>query len=176
MSSSAVRGAILVALAVLLGFLILRGTNDRTQIPVVAGQAPVIEPTAIPITPTPDAGIATLPTAVPAADTSTARPNSQVTVLVANGTEISGQAGRLTDRLRNQGFITQPAKNADPQVASTIFYRPGFAVEAEVVRLTLDTSTTISPWPVPDPPIGADIDLGNVDVLVLVGGDSLAES
>lgn len=177
MSSSAVRGAILVALAVLLGFLILRGTNDRTEIPIVAGQAPVVAEATVEPTPTPDNGIAALPTAPPVADTSTARPNSQVTVLVANGTEVSGQAGRLTDRLRNQGFITQPAKNADGQATSTIFYRPGFAVEAEVVRETLDSLTTpVSPMPVPDPPIGADIDLGNVDVLILVGNDALAQS
>lgn len=176
MSSSAVRGAILVALAVLLGFLILRGTTDRTEIPITAGQAPVVEATVEP-TPTPESGIVALPTVPPAADTSTARPNSQVTILVANGTDISGQAGRLTDRLRNQGFNSQPAKNADAQATSTIFYRPGFAVEAEVVRETLGSLTTpVSPMPVPDPSIGTDIDLGNVDVLILVGNDSLAQS
>ena len=97
MSSSAIRGAILVAIAALLGFLILRGTTDRTEIPITAGQAPVPTAAVVEATPTPEIGVASLPTPTAVIDTSTARPNSQVAVMVANGTDVSGQAGRLTD-------------------------------------------------------------------------------
>ena len=95
--------------------------------------------------------------------------------MVANGTEISGQALRLTDRLRNQGFNTRQPQNANPQPASVIYYRPGFAPEATVVRIVLNVALVpIAPMPEPDPNIGDGIDLGPVDVLVLVGADELS--
>lgn len=177
MSSSAVSGAILVALAALLGFLILRGAADRQEVPITA-TTPLVTVTATPIPgePTTGDGTTALPTPTPVVDTATARPNAQVSVLVANGTEISGQAGRLTDVLRNQGFNTRQAKNADSFPTSVIYYRPGFDVEALVVRDALDTATPIAPMPVPDPVVGTDIDLGPVDVFVLVGADSLSTS
>lgn len=176
MSSSAIRGAILVALAVLLGFLILRGVTDRTEIPLTTTGTVATAPTPTP-TPSVDAGsTAPLPTPTAVIDTSNARPNAQISVMVANGTEVSGQAGRLTDILRNQGFTTQAARNANAQPASVIYYRPSFNVEAQVVRDALGTLTPIAPMPVPDPNVGDDIDLGNVDVFVLIGDDALARS
>ena len=175
MNASPVRGAILVALAVVVGFLVLRGVADREQIPLSTG-APVTVATPTP-EPTTDIGTATLPTPEPVVDLSSARPNAQVSVLVANGTDVSGQAGRLTDVLRNQGFNTRQPKNADTRPTSVIYYRPGFDVEAEVVRDVLQSpNTPIAPMPVPDPVVGTDIDLGPVDVFVLVGGDALSTS
>ena len=182
MNATPVRGVVLVALAALLGFLILRGVTEREQVPI-ATTAPIVAATP---TPTPGVaadgaavtgdGTAALPTAPPVVDTSTARPNAQVSVLVANGTDVSGQAGRLTDVLRNQGFNTRQPKNADTRPTSVIYYRPGFEVEAQVVRDILQTTTPIAPMPVPDPVVGTDIDLGPVDVFVLVGGDALSTS
>lgn len=171
MSSSAVRGAVLVALAVLLGFLILRGAADNQQVPVTA-TTPIFAATP---TPTPDAAPATLPTPT-VVDLSAARPNSQVSVLVANGSGVDGQAGRLTDALRNQSFNVRPPKTGAARTTSVIYYRPGFDVEAEVVRTVLNTQTPIAPIPVPDPIVGDGIDLVTVDVLVLVGADQLSTS
>ncbi|MEM7093386.1 MAG: LytR C-terminal domain-containing protein [Actinomycetota bacterium] len=177
MGASVLRGGVLVALAVLLGFLVLRGTTPRTELPigVTTAAAATEAPTPTP-EPTTEVGVAELPTPDTVLDTSTARPNAQISVLVANGTDVSGQAGRLTDVLRNQGFDTKQAKNADPRAASVIWYRPGFSVEAEVVRQALNTSTPIASMPEPDPVVGTDIDLGNVDVFVLVGADALSQS
>lgn len=170
MSSSALRGAVLVAVAVLLGFLILRGSEDLGLTPV--GATTTAQATATPeIDPT-DSESA--PIAAPTAITTPARPNSEVSVLVANGTDISGQASRLTDRLRNQGFNTRQPQNSNPQATSVIYYRPGFAAEAMVVRTVVNVPTPIAPMPVPDPNIGAGIDLVPVDVLVLVGADDLS--
>lgn len=171
MSSSALRGAVLVALAAVLGYLILLGVADLGLTPVEEGS---IAPAA---TPTPSADesepvvVAPAPTVPNVVD---ARPNSEVLVLVANGTEISGQAGRLTDALRNQGFNTRQPRSALPQPASVIYYRPGFAAEAQVVRTILNQQTPIAPMPEPDPSIGDDIDLVPIDVLVLVGADELS--
>jgi len=174
MGSSAGRGAVLVVIAALLGFLILRGAADVTQTPVTTGPVAAATPTP-PVEVAPDDSVpVTTPTVV--VDTSTARNNSEVRVLVANGTDVSGQASRLTSSLRNQGFATREPRNADEQPTSTIFYRPGFAAEATVVRAVLGGTTPVAPMTDPDPFIGEGIDLGQVDVLVLVGADDLSTS
>lgn len=172
--NSAARGAILVVIAAVLGFLVLRGSADITQTPItVASGGAVPTPTLVEVSPE-DTVPVTTPTVV--VDASQARPNNQVSVLVANGTDVSGQASRLTSALRNKGFLTREPRNADDQAASTIFYRPGFAAEATIVRSVLGGSTPIAPMPEPDPILGEGIDLAPVDVLVLVGADDLATS
>lgn len=173
MSSSATRGAVLVVIAALLGFLILRGAADNQQ---VLGSVSTVAPTAVvTVEAVPQEAVpVTTPTVV--VSTVDARNNNQVSVLVANGTEVSGQASRLTDALRNQGFLTREPRNANDQTASVIYYRPSFAAEATVVRNVLGASTPIAPMPEPDPFIGDGIDLGPVDVLVLVGADDLSTS
>ncbi len=176
MSPSATRGAVLVAIAALLAFLILRGAADNTQFPVVNASA--AQPTATPAEPVvePNDTVDVVDeTAV--VDTGTARNNNEVSVLVVNGTNVSQQASRLTSALRNQGFLTLDPRNADdPQAASVIFYRPGYAAEAAVVRSVLGGSTPIAPMPDSDPLLGANIDLSLVNVLVLIGDDDLADS
>lgn len=176
MSSSAARGAVLVAVAALVVFLVLRGAADNTQFPLATG--PVVEPTPtveaeLEITPEDSVAVGAETVEV---DISNARDNSEVSVLVANGTTVTGQASRLTSQLRNQGFMTREPRTADIQTTSTIFYRPGFAAEAAVVRNVLGVETPIAPLAEPDPIIGEGIDLVPVDVLVLVGADDLSQS
>lgn len=173
--NSVTRGALLAALAVLIGFVVLRWGADLQYNPVVEEGIFQPTPTALPagqVAPEP-----TVPESVAVAEptvaTDPARPNAQVVVLVANGTEVDGQAGRLTDRLRNQGFNTRAPKSATPQASSVIYYRPGYAAEATVVRETLNTTTAIAPMPEPDPNVG-DLDLAAVNVFVLVGSDALS--
>jgi len=177
MKTPAVRGAFLVALAVLLGFLILNfGADLDTSIGEVSTTAdPVATSTPDPLLDQGTTGAVAVDEPTPLPDTP-ARPNGQVVVLVANGTTQAGQAGRLTDRLRNQGFSTRNPKTATPQTASVIYYRPGYAPEAAVVVRVLGTDTPIVQMPVPDPPIGDTIDLVPVHVLVLVGPDVLSTS
>lgn len=177
MNPSVTRGAVILAIAAVLGFLILRGAAD-TAPSAVAQVVTQAEPTA---TPEPldleleDEGV-TVTESTTEVDVTTARPNNEVTVLVANGTEVRGQASRLTSTLRNQGFLTREPRNAETQTASTIFYRPGFAAEAAVIRSELGGSTPIAPMPEPDPVLGEGIDLAPVDVLVLIGDDELSTS
>ncbi len=178
MNASATRGAVLVAIAAVLVFLVLRGAADNSQFPLETGAS--AQPTATPEDGADgeavDGEVDPDTTATVEVDTSTARNNSEVSVLVANGTEVTGQASRLTSALRNQGFMTREPRNADQQPASTIYYRPGFAAEAVVVGAVLGGSTPIAPMPEPDPFIGEGIDLVPVDVLVLVGADGLSQS
>lgn len=177
MKTPAVRGAFLVALAVLLGFLILNFGADLN--PTIGTVTTATEPVATEVpdeTLETDTGAVAVDDAAAPLDDTPARPNGQVVVLVANGTTVPNQAGRLTDRLRNQGFNTRNPKTATVQSASVIYYRPGYAPEAQVVAQVLAADTPIVPMPVPDPPIGDTIDLVPVNVLVLVGPDSLSSS
>ncbi len=171
--------------AVALGAAILYWGVDIQYQPVV--DAGLFQPTAVPAEgddgvgddDATDSGTAQSSDAVvvtePTVDVSTvtARPNSQVAVLVANGTEVAGQAGRLTDRLRNQGFNTRQPKTATPQAVSFIYYNAGFAAEAEVVRSVLNTETTTLPLPAALS-AGDEIDVTAIDVLVLIGADTLS--
>jgi len=173
MNSSA-RGALLLAVAVLLGFLILRGAENSAQVPITAGAQVQVTPTAdVEVAPDDSVSVAGPGEVIDPAD---ARPNNEVSVLVANGTNESGQASRLTSTLRNQGFLTAEPRNADPQAVSFIYYRPGFVAEAVVVETLLSGVTQIEAMPSPDPFIGDNIDLAPIDVLVLIGDDELATS
>jgi len=163
-----------VVIAALLGFLILRGAADNAQVPV--GSVSTTAPTAVVTVEATSQEAVPITTPTVVVSTVDARNNNQVSVLVANGTEVSGQASRLTDALRNQGFLTREPRNANDRTASVLYYRPGFAAEATVVRNVLGASTPIAPMPEPDPFIGDGIDLGPVDVLVLVGADDLSTS
>jgi len=167
----AARGAVLVIIAALLGFLILRGAAETSPLPVGTSAAPA--PTA---TPSVDASPVPVTTPTFAPDPASARPNNEVSVLVVNGTEVSNQASRLTTTLRNKGFLTREPRNAIEQAASTIYFRPGFASESLIVRATLGGSTVIAPMPVPEPALGDNIDLAQVDVLVVIGADELSTS
>lgn len=175
MSSSAVRGGLLVALAALIGFLILRSVDDQIAIPVTEVTT-VVAPTPTPTLEAADLGAAPLPEASEEVDLTTARDNSLVAVLVANGTEVDGQARRHTDTLRNLSFNVRPPRNAEPgEAQSIIYYRPGFNVEGLVVRDSLNASTVrVAPMPEPDPIVGDGVDLTGVDVFVLIGDDELA--
>lgn len=172
--SSATRGALLLAVGALLAFLVLRGAADNEQQLVVSGAANPTPTVVVDLEVDPEDSVP-VATETPVIDTSTARNNSEVSVLVANGTEVNGQATRLTSALRNQGFRTREPRNADAQPASVIYYRPGFAAEAAVVSNVLGGGIDIESMPVPDPSIGENIDLVPVDVLVLVGDDELSQ-
>lgn len=158
-----------MTLAILLAFLILRGSEDLGLTPIGDGSA--TDATTTPAASDVDTDAA--PIVEPTVVTAAARANGEVVVLVANGSDVSGEAGRLTDLLRNQGFNTRQPKTAFPLTASVIYYRPSFAAEAMVVRATLNSSTPIAPMPEPDPNVGVDVEIGPVDVLILVGVDGI---
>lgn len=177
MNSSAGKGAILALLAAALGFLILNFGADLPVAEVVKEGAFSAQPTADVVEPDGDGSIegeVALPE--PTSIVEAARPPGDVTVLVANGSGEPGQARRLTDTLRNQGFAMRNPKDSVPLTASVIYYRPGFAAEAEAVKEALATSTPVAPMPVPDPLVGETVDLVPVEVLVLIGGDALSTS
>lgn len=76
-----------------------------------------------------------------------ARPASEVNVLVANGIGTSGIAGAAADTLRASGYIGVAA-DAPNTAASVIYYREGFDADARAVATVLgSTPDIIQPVP-----------------------------
>lgn len=86
------------------------------------------------------------------------RPPSEVTVQVLNHSEgIAGAAGRLTQRLAQEGYQILPASDFSPaQDPSRIWYRSGYAAEAAAL-LEFVPGATVEALPNPGLSPGADI-------------------
>ena len=159
-SVSTTLSVIVAAIAVLLGFLILRDVNrDRgdTNAPDQTD-----ETTTMPI----DPSGSTIPT-----DTTTL-PRTGFKVMVANASGVTGSAGQMSTALQAQQFIvTQPTNAAETvgkQTATKVYYVAGYESGAAAVAQVLG-GVPIEAVPTP-PPVESG-DLGEATVLVLLGTD-----
>lgn len=151
---SAGRGAILVAVAIVCGLLVLAVVNDRGS--SSTGTAPVTEVTlpTVPVTNIDGTAVTTPPTTAGAGTTATtkkkkttsttaaavkgARPNDQVVVQVLNGSGIQGAATTRSNDLKAQGYQTVPAGNAPSQRTGTgVQCKAEYEKEAQVLATTL---------------------------------------
>ena len=174
-SGAAVRGLLLVLVAVVVGVLLLRSVDDPEDEVTVTDTAPPAAPgDTLPTAteaPTPtsaaadagDAGSGTVATvapttvtAAPATDTTSAgaepfqpRPAAEVSVQVANSTTVRGAAGRLTDRFKTLSYITKTPTNyvGTPIDRTRIYYQPGSLLEARAIAgvLELDADNDVFP-------------------------------
>lgn len=185
MKTSAVRGAVLVGLTVIVGALILfRGLGDSPTTQVAAAEAEavatsvaiVVPPT---VTPLPDtAATATaLPLAQPAPATFEKHAPSEVTVQVANGAGVDGLATTLTRRLQQRNYVMRTATNAEIKVpTSTVYYEEGYDGDAqEIIQGVFGLNIAMAPMPDP-PPSVSNPEPGGVNILIIAGSDELARS
>ena len=75
------------------------------------------------------------------------RPPDQVTVFVANGSNVGGLAGKVTRLLGLDGYQTTSPGNAYRASLSTIYYREGFLGDARAVGTTLSLPADEVPMP-----------------------------
>ena len=152
-NAAAIRGALLVVVAVVVGIYLLRGTDTPTlDTGSVAGPTtaqPSSDEAVAEADPSDSTTDTTLPgisvaTSVPdegaQADGSDAgtmvgfegRPNNEVSIQVANSTSVRGAAGRVTDTLKTKGFITKTPINmkSTPLDRTRVYYQPGSIIEA----------------------------------------------
>lgn len=164
----------MVGVALLLGAIIL-GWGAR------GGDVATVTDNEFAITATPIATLAPAATATPIlaapAQTSVRNP-SEVRVQVANAAQIQGVASDFTARLNAQGYTTGQATNAPASPVSTVYYQPGFELEAQaIVSFFGATSTQIQPLPNPPPVVDSpDTINGGPNVLIIVGADELSRS
>jgi len=173
MNPNAMRGAIIVGVALLFGALILGwgADSDGTVVTTPAALEDTTPfPTAVTIAPT------AVPTTAPVL--SQPRDPSQVRVQVANAANIAGIAGNFTARLNAQGYTTGQAPNAADSAVSFIYYAPGYEADARQI-LTIFGSPSVEVLPLPSPaPAVDDLDTvnGGSNVLIVIGTDDLSRS
>lgn len=157
------RGAVLLAVAVLLGIVLLSATDDGPT-GVSAGPS-ATEPADRPTT-TSTTSFVTPTTIVPA------RPAAEVKVLTLNGTDVKGAAKAANDLVKTGGFnVLAPADAAAAAKGSpstAVFFTATYEQEAAAVAAALGVAGA-TVLPVPDPPPAAD--LRGANVVVLVGAD-----
>ena len=194
-NAAAIRGALLVIAAVVVGIYLLRGTDTPTLDPAPAASPTTVQAAESETDASDDgAGTATettLPGITVATSTpedgSTAddtdagtmvgfegRPNSQVSVQVANSTSVRGAAGRTTDILKTKGFVTGTPINmkGTPLDRTRVHYKPGNIIEAGNIAelLGLDAKNDVYKMPQDVAALGDKFDK-DVDVLVALGID-----
>lgn len=97
---------------------------------------------------------------------------ADVKVLVANGTDVCGAAGRLATSLSAQGYNVLPAVNAESGAEiSAVFYVDEYGADAGVVASLLRVpSSQVLPMPA-SPPTAP----GDAHVVIHIGADDLAQ-
>ncbi len=188
---AAVRGAVVIGIALVIGFLLLQqsvgdddllvqseaasnpsetgttGGDDGDDTGADTGGADTGGTT--PTTGVSNAGSLPTATTLPVAS----RPANEVKVVVANAARVDGAAGRATEQLRALGYTTLPASNAEEAAdTSTLYYAEGYEPEALVManEIGLDAANVApapDPVPISEPPADAN--------LVLLLGRDLAQ-
>ncbi|MEJ5254570.1 MAG: LytR C-terminal domain-containing protein [Acidimicrobiales bacterium] len=150
-------GAVLIAVAVLIGFVLLLKGLDQEGGVVETGS------------PTRETTTTTVAEALEQTTTTTAapRPPAEVNVLVANASGGSGVAGANKAKLTAAGYTTVETANAPPQSTSAVYFVSGWQLEAEAVARALGIgASSVSPMPA-SPPVA----LNGATVLVIIGSD-----
>ncbi len=198
MNLNAVKGALLVLFAILIGVVVLARGLNAPDTATVTSTDPPPAPDASPAPPPAPASDQTAEPApsgntttsstpaessteqLPATTTSTTEllvnhPYNEVKVLIANGTDVCGAAGRLTTILSAEGFLTLDPVNAPdgtrPDI-SNMYYMRDYELDAQTIATKIGASLqNLLPMPTPPPVPQAD----DSHVLVLIGADDLAQ-
>ena len=161
------RGIALIAVAVVIGFVLLSSGLDDDGVDVAAGDRDTTTTTAA------DDGTGTTAGGGTTATTSAVpKPPNEVRVLVANGSGVQGAAGTLNEQLKAKGYIGLDPKNAAKTVPATIVYfAEGFQREAAAVAQAIGADpTTVQALPNP-PPIEDPAQFQDANVLIVLGPD-----
>jgi hypothetical protein len=163
------RGVILILVAVLLGVVLLNATDepfttasDDTGVGAEDDAEEVVEEEGDGAE---DPVAETTTTTQPAA-----RPPAEVTVLVTNGSGVSGAAAGFTERVSGAGYVTADPSNlrgGERVDASVVYFTEGFEAEAAALAATLSPVPAVAALPEPAP---VD-DLRGASVLLVLGPD-----
>lgn len=166
------RAAVLIGVAVVIGFLLLHrspgSTSVRTAFPRSSTRPDTVGHTGAGFG---GSGVTTSTNSP--TTTATLKDPKNVKVLVANGTGSAGLAGRVSATLRTDGYVTlTPTDSTQKVTATVVYFAPNYGPEAAALaaKLSLPRSV-VSAMPTPAPVTS----LGGANVLV-VAGPNLASS
>jgi len=162
-AASAGRAVLVLALAAIVGFVVLQQLDD---VPAASNRAAVITPSASQgVQPAPGPAL----TASPPVTSSTARSPADVKVLVANGIGATGVASKVAGRLQPIGYqLLKPGNTVNRETNSLVQYSAGYAAEAAAVANSLGLPASgVQPLPVPNPVA----DMQGAHLVVVVGND-----
>jgi len=154
------RGAVLLAVAVLLGVVLLNAADNPPPDRTAAGR-----PDTTPSNVTTSTGVTTTVVTLPP------RAPADVKVITANGTDVKGVARKATDQLKAAGYNVLSPTDAQKVTASAVYFVGDYMREAEAVAASLALPPT-SAVALPTPPPLADVRGANVVVVV---GPELAQ-
>ncbi len=163
------RGVILIAVAVILGVILLQATDTPVPLETAGGDDPPAVGNTTSTTETDDKEPAVTPTTV-----ETPFDPSTITVLVANGAGVSGLAGDVTELVAAAEFeTTAPTDVGDGEDVeeSVVYFTPGFEQAAMAVAAVFDPVPEVAALPDP-PPVD---DLAGANVVVVAGPDLVPE-
>ena len=168
-SNAGARGALLLAVAVILGIVLLQ-QFDTPSIPsgqVSATSIPEDEPDET--TTTRRVGLTTVPQVSTTA--ARARPKAEVKVLVANGAGLRGLGAQTTTALRNAGYTNTatPTDTTTTVEKTAIQYAEGYEAEARELAGVLSLPATVIAR-LASPPVAA-ADIEDAKLLVILGVD-----
>ena len=132
MFEAAVRGTGLIAVAVVIGIVLLQLSDNNAQPLAAGGEAVAVDEDPASGMTTTTAAPVTTTTVTPAAGAA-AEPEAQgkdVTVLVLNGSGRNKQAGPMSERLNAAGYQTLEPGNASLRDESIVLCRPDHADDA----------------------------------------------
>jgi hypothetical protein len=154
---SAARGAALIAVAVIIGVVLLNAIDDGNTGAVGDG-GPTPTSTSTTTTTVVKGSSSTSATTKPAAV-----PPAEVSVLVLNGSGRAGVAGTLTNTLKAKGYKTLPPNNASAVRAGTVVDAKAGKTAPCTTLAGAIPGAKVQPMPVP-PPTTTD-----ADCIVVVG-------
>jgi hypothetical protein len=158
--NSAVRGAGLVGLAVILGIVLLQVIDKG---PAGNGATPAATSKATTPTPSSAAAPASTPPA-PTAKSGNPRARNEVRVVVFNAGAASGAAGNMTNKLRTLGYQLAQPTNTNARRGTAVQCKQGFEKEAAQLQGDVGAGTTVEPFANPPLP-----ETESVNCAVLLG-------
>jgi len=158
---AAAKGAGVIAVAVIVGVLLLQIVDDGSTGPI--GNADSGTPAAATTTEKPSKGKTTSTTAA----TAPAKTPDQVRVLVLNGGAAPGSAGSMSESLKQAGYTNQEPANDDTtkRTGNVVHCREGLQREASALAVAVGADTPVEAFPTPAP---AHSD--SADCVVIIGG------
>lgn len=178
---NAARGVAVVAVAVLVGILLMaKGLNKTDSVAAISGEsttttvgaqddATLVDSSVVEDEQTETTTSETAP-ATPAAP----RVPAEVKVLVLNGSGgIAGVAGRGTAKLAEAGYATADPADARASAPTVILYTEGFELDAQAVAAVFGVPVeTVAPFDPANSPVD---DIQGANVIVRIGNDQLIQ-